>query len=178
MFSPVGVVGNDSSTAHKGLFVDALATDASVAKKVTWENIVGLETAVLNKNVAIDGTAAYVLSPATAGALKSAPVALKGGNHTGKFIIEDNKINGYPYLVSNCVKNVDASGNVTDFIGFGVFSNAMIQEVGTPVMVVDNLSKSKKDITEINTNAEFAVDVIRPEAFACFKIDPSTSYTA
>jgi hypothetical protein len=110
------------------------------------------------------------MSPQTEAKLKSAPVALKGNNHTGKFIIEDNRINGYPYLVSGVVR--DASAN--DYIGFGVFSNALIQNVGTLCLVVDNLSQSKKNITEVNFNTEYAVDVQRPEAFACMKVDASS----
>lgn len=110
------------------------------------------------------------MSPKTEAKLKSAPVALKGSNHAGKFIIEDGKINGYPYLVSQVC--VDASAN--DYIGFGIFSNAMVQTVGAPVMVIDNLSQSKKDIVEVNMNTEVAVDVLRPEAFACFKVDASS----
>ena len=165
MFAPVAI---DASA--QGIFTEKLAGDASVAKKATWENIVDLEAQVKAANVNIDETAAYIMSPQTEAKLKSAPVALKGNNHTGKFIIEDNKINGYPYLVSGVVR--DASAN--DYIGFGVFSNALIQNVGTLSLVVDNLSQSKKNITEVNFNGEYAVDVQRPEAFACFKVDASS----
>ena len=65
------------------------------------------------------------MSPKTEAKLKSAPVALKGSNHAGKFIIEDGKINGYPYLVSQVC--VDASAN--DYIGLDTI-NAVCQEAG------------------------------------------------
>jgi len=168
MFSPKAI---DASA--QGIFTEKLAGDSSIAKKLTWENIVGLEAEVKTKNVPIDNTACYIMSPKTEAALKSAPVSLKGSNHAGKFIIEDGKVNGYDYLVSQAC--VDASGNT--YIGFGVFSNAVIQTVGAPTMVIDQISQAKKDIVEVVLNTEVAVDVQRPEAFACFPLDAS-SYTA
>lgn len=114
------------------------------------------------------------MSPKTEGVLKSMPVALKGGNKTGKFIIgDDGKINGYPYLVSNACR--DASNN--DYIGFGVFDNVLVQRVGDPFIVVDFMSQSKKDITEVNLNDLIGLQIIREQAFSCFPIDAS-SYIA
>lgn len=170
VLAPNGLVGNDSSTAHKGPFVAKLASDSSVAGTANWTGIVSLESAVKSQNVTIDDTAAYVLSPSTEGKLKSAAVAKKDAG-SGRFIIEDGKINGYPYLVSQAV--VDTSTG-DEYIGFGVWDNLLIQRVGNPTLVVDNLSRSKENIIEVNMNDEVAVQVIRPEAFACMKLDSSS----
>lgn len=170
VLAPNGLVGNDSSTAHKGAFVDHLASDSSVAGKANWEGLVGLEAKVKKANVYVDSTAAYVLSPTTEGKLKSAAVAKKDAG-SGRFIIEDGKINGYPYLVSQAV--VDASTG-DEYIGFGVWDNLLIQRVGNPSIVVDNLSRSKENIIEVNMNDEVAVQIIRPEAFSCMKLDSSS----
>ena len=76
---------------------------------------------------------------------------------SGLMVLENGIMNGYPVLVSNAVDG---------YIGFGVFSNFLIQKVGTPDLVVDNLSRSKENITEVNFNDNIAMQVIRQEAFA------------
>lgn len=168
--SPVGVTGD--GTTHKGPFVDAL-TDASVCAKVSWANVVGLQADVAGANVAFDDTAAYVMSPATEAKLKTIAVAKKDIG-SGKFIIEDGTVDGYPYLVSNACRTLDASGNVSeDYIGFGVFSNLMLQRVGGTDLVIDNLSRSKENITEVNINDNVVIQVLRPEAFSAIKLDAS-----
>lgn len=53
----------------------------------------------------------------------------------------------------------------------------LINTVGDPTLVVDNLSRSKEDIVEVNLNQEVAVDVLRSEAFAVLKLD-NKSWTA
>ena len=76
---------------------------------------------------------------------------------SGRMILENGMIAGYPVLVSSAVEG---------YIGFGVFSNFLIQKVGVADMVVDNLSRSKENITEVNFNDNLALQVIRQEAFA------------
>lgn len=139
---------NTAVNSKKGAFVDA----KKVTGATSFANLVKLEGEVKKANVNIDGTAAYVLSPDVESTLKVTP---KDAG-SGRMVIEDGKINGYPYLVSN---------DVNGYVGFGVFSNFLIQKVGTPDMVVDNLSRSKENITEVNFNDEVAMQVIRQEAF-------------
>lgn len=143
MFSPSEVSG------VKGAFVDA----NSISGALSYKNIVKLAAQVKKANVIIDGTAAYVVSPEMEAELKSTP---KDAG-SGLMVLENGIMNGYPVLVSNAVDG---------YIGFGVFSNFLIQKVGTPDLVVDNLSRSKENITEVNFNDNIAMQVIRQEAFA------------
>lgn len=143
MFSPTEVSG------VKGAFVDATA----ISGALSYKNIVKLAAQVKKANVIVDGTAAYVVSPEMEAELKSTP---KDAG-SGLMVLENGIMNGYPVLVSNAVDG---------YIGFGVFSNFLIQKVGTPDLVVDNLSRSKENITEVNFNDNIAMQVIRPEAFA------------
>lgn len=142
--------------SQKGCFVDALS-GITANTTPSYKEIVKLAAKVKAKDVVMDETAAYVISPDMEAELKATP--LDAGS--GRFVLENGQMNGYPVLVSSAVGK---------YIGFGVFSNFLIQKVGTPDMVIDNLSRSKENITEVNFNDNIALQVIRPEAFAAIKV--------
>lgn len=146
----------EAVNSQKGCFVDAYASETGTTA-ISYKNIVKLAAKVKKNNVIFDNTAAYVVSPEIEAELKTTP--LDAGS--GRMVLENGVMNGYPVLVSNAV---------TGYIGFGVFSNFLIQKVGTPDLVVDNLSRSKENITEVNFNDNVALQVIRKEAFAVMKI--------
>lgn len=146
----------EAVNGQKGAFVDAYAAETGNTA-ISYKNIVKLAAKVKKANVIFDNTAAYVISPDVEAELKTTPIDAG----SGRMVLENGVMNGYPVLVSNAVEG---------YIGFGVFSNYLIQKVGTPDMVVDNLSRSKENITEINFNDNVALQVIRPEAFAVMKI--------
>lgn len=154
----------EAVNSQKGAFVDVLTADTGTgvaSTAVTYDDINQLIAKVETENVPFDGTEAFVVSPKVAADLKSQPkMAGKSAGAAG-FILEDGKIDGIPVLVSS---------DVDGYIGFGVFSNFMIQRVGEADLVVDNLSRSKENITEINFNDEVALQVVRPEAFAAIKL--------
>lgn len=147
---------NAEVNGQKGAFVDAYAAETATTA-ISYKNIVKLAAKVKKNNVIFDNTAAYVVSPDVEAELKSTPIDAG----SGRMVLEGGMMNGYPVLVSNAVEG---------YIGFGVFSNFLIQKVGNPDLVVDNLSRSKENITEINFNDNVALQVIRPEAFAVMKI--------
>lgn len=147
---------NAEVNGQKGAFVDAYAAETGNTA-ISYKNIVKLAAKVKKNNVIFDNTAAYVVNPEIEAELKTTPIDAG----SGRMVLEGGTMNGFPVLVSNAVQN---------YIGFGVFSNYLIQKVGTPDMVVDNLSRSKENITEINFNDNVALQVIRPEAFAVMKI--------
>lgn len=147
---------NAEVNGQKGAFVDAYAAETGNTA-ISYKNIVKLAAKVKKNNVIFDNTAAYVVSPEIEAELKTTPIDAG----SGRMVLEGGMMNGYPVLVSNAVSG---------YIGFGVFSNFLIQKVGAPDLVVDNLSRSKENITEINFNDNIALQVIRPEAFAVMKI--------
>ena len=140
---------NAAVNGQNGAFVKATATTG----EANYKNIVALAGTVKQANVIIDETAAYVISPEMEAQLMATPVDAG----SGRMILENGMIAGYPVLVSSAVEG---------YIGFGVFSNFLIQKVGVADMVVDNLSRSKENITEVNFNDNVALQVIRQEAFA------------
>lgn len=150
---------------QKGAFVDAYAAETGTAvdaTAVTYTDINELVAKVESANVPFDGTEAFVVSPKVAAALKSQPKMTGKQAGAAGFILEDGKIDGIPVLVSS---------DVDGYIGFGVFSHFMIQRVGEADLVVDNLSRSKENITEINFNDEVALQTVRSEAFAVIKLN-------
>lgn len=146
----------EAVNSQKGCFVDAYAAETGTTA-ISYKNIVKLAAKVKKANVIFDNTAAYVVSPEIEAELKTTP--LDAGS--GRMVLEGGMMNGFPVLVSNAVEG---------YIGFGVFSNFLIQKVGAPDLVVDNLSRSKENITEVNFNDNIALQVIRKEAFAVMKI--------
>lgn len=175
LFSPVSVT-NDGKTV-KGIFVDALAADASVAGKCSWANIVALESQIKEKDAEITERAAWVMSPSTADKLRSKPIAVKAP-YGDRFILEDGKIDGIPVIESNACNAYDASGNITySYIGLaGDWSQVIVQEVGAPSLVIDPYTEAKKNIVELVLNGDFGFEVERAENFAVMKVD-STSWT-
>lgn len=147
---------NTEINGQKGAFVDAYAAETANTA-ISYKNIVKLAAKVKKANVIFDNTAAYIISPEIEAELKTTPI----DSGSGRMVLENGQMNGFPVLVSNAVSG---------YIGFGVFSNYLIQKVGNPDLVVDNLSRSKENITEINFNDNIALQVIRPEAFAVMKI--------
>jgi HK97 family phage major capsid protein len=146
----------EAVNSQKGCFVDAYAAETGNTA-ISYKNIVKLASKVKKNNVIFDNTAAYVISPDVEAELKTTPIDAG----SGRMVLENGQMNGYPVLVSNAVEG---------YIGFGVFSNFLIQKVGAPDLVVDNLSRSKENITEVNFNDNIALQVIRKEAFAVMKI--------
>ena len=177
LFSPTAVVGTDASI--KGLFVDALAGDASVAGKATWANIVALETKVKNKNAVITSNAAFVMSPETADKLRSMPISLKTPTYGSVFVMQDGKIDGIPVYETNEVNHYDASNNVDySYIGFcSDWSTVIVQEVGAPDLVVDPYTRARYNETELVLNDNLGYEIERDAVFSCMKIT-SSSWTA
>jgi len=169
LLSPTAV-SNDGVTV-KGPFVDLLAGDASVAGKANWANIVGLETAVKNKNAEITERAAFVMSPATADKLRSKPIAVKAP-YGDRFIMEDGKIDSIPVYETNAVNILDASGNVTgSYIGFcSDWSTLIVQEVGAPDLIIDMYTKAKSNETELVLNDNLGFSWERDAVFSAMKI--------
>ena len=177
LFSPVAVEGTDASI--KGLFVDLLAGDASVAGKATWANIVALETAVKNKNAVMTANAGFVMSPATADKLRSMPISLKTPTYGSVFVMQDGKIDGFPVYETNEVNHYDASNNVDySYIGFcSDWSTVIVQEVGAPDLVVDPYTRARWNETELVLNDNLGYEIERDAVFSCMKIAAS-SWTA
>lgn len=148
--SPTALAG-----ASDGVFVK-VAPDVvfAVDGAPTYAEIVALETAVLDNNVAADESGAYIMSPSMLGYLKSTTIA--GNDHL--FMSDGETLNGYPIIVSNMM----APGK----IGFGFFSYAVISQFGDVSVVIDPYTGAKENKVNFVLNSDYDITVLRPEAFS------------
>lgn len=147
--------------ASKGCFVDAYAEPKVTCKGEvpTWAEVLQIESAVLEQGVIIDSSACWVCTASMEAKLKSAP---KDAG-SGRFILEDGKIDGYPVYVTEFVEK--------DMLGFGVFSYELVGQFGNMRMTVDSTSAAvaKKNLTYFVFNTDFDMLTLRQEAFAVGK---------
>lgn len=143
--------------ASDGVFVKN-APDVEYADKLTFANVVELETVVMDEGVDVtDETAAYVCTPKVYGKLKSTPIE----PGSAEMILQNGLVNGYPVLVTNYMG--------ADTIGFGVFSYVGLGQFGAMDLVIDPYTDAKKNIVNFILNTDADIVVARPEAFAIAK---------
>jgi hypothetical protein len=74
-------------------------------------------------------------------------------------VVDDNgKINGVPVFCSSYVKEGD--------VLFGSFKYAPVGLFGDLNIIVDPYSQSRKNVIDFVLNADYAISVLREEAFA------------
>ena len=150
--------------ASKGCFVDAYATPAveCTGDTPTWAEVLQIEAKVLETGIVPDNSACWVCTASMLAKLKAAP---KDAG-SGRFIVEDGMIDGYPVFVTEYVEK--------DMLGFGVFSYELVGQFGEMRMTVDSTSAAvaKKNLTYFVFNTDFDMLTLRSEAFAVGKTTP------
>lgn len=149
IISPTKIVDVDGV---KGVFVKEEGDVLPFAGEVpTWAEIVQLETSTLS--IAQDETGLYVVSPLMAQSLKTTPKA------TGAdMMMANGQMNGYPVHVTTDVPD--------GFVGFGFFSNVVINEFDSLTILKDTILRAIDFVTVIHCNYETDVAVLREKAFA------------
>lgn len=155
MFSPTQI----TSKAPIGCFVKDAPTTI-VKGAFTFRDVVKLKASVLATGVQFDGTAAYVCSATTYGDLESTP----RDAGSGRMLIEDGKINGYPVFVTEFIGD--------NRLGFGVFSYELLGSFSAMSLGVDNSSAAvmTKNLTYFVLNADMDMLTLRPEAFGIAEV--------
>lgn len=150
--------------APTGVFVTPALTAISLSANPTLKEVVSLETAVMNKNVggAVQGFGAYIIGTAMNGKLKTTPI--EAGSP--KMILEDDKMNGYPVVVSNYM---DA-----DSIGFGFFEYSVVSQFGEMNLVFDPITGAGEDEVKFVANSNFDITLLRQDAFVVGQIPQTT----
>ncbi len=155
MFSQVKVNG---ATDLVGPFIPA---NMKAENKLTYtgeaptlKQIVGAKTAILKHNVKSEGLC-YVMSEVTKGDLEATP-KWSGANQA--IVDENGKINGVPVFCTNEV----ADGQIY----VGAFKYAPQGLFGDMVFIVDPYSKARNNAIDCVLNVDYAISVLRQEAFA------------
>ncbi len=139
----------------EGVFVKE-ASDSHVipfaGETPTFEEIVQLETLPISAGI-YDNTGMYITSPAMAKLLKTTPKSAGAA-----MIMEAGKINNYPVFVTTAVPD--------GFVGFGFFSNVVVNDFENQHFIIDAMTKADKGIILVNVNYDADVSVLREQAFS------------
>ena len=159
MFSTTAV-----ATGCEGAFVnvDSKNKVSFAGAAPTYKELQTLISKVRARGVQNDGTFAFVMSSGMAAELRG--TSRDAGS--GRFIIEDDKINGIPVFETEEIE----SGNTgaAKYVGLGRFSDYLIGQFGDVRMSFDNTSAKVAAAGLAYWTVEMNMDqkVLRPEAFA------------
>jgi HK97 family phage major capsid protein/HK97 family phage prohead protease len=149
--------GSNANNQPKGLASYSLAGGAwATANKPTFEELVGLETAIAEANADVSSMA-YIGTPGFRGHAKTTQ-KFSGGGDTGTLWEPGNSVNGYPVYISNQV----AAGNVF----FGNWADLLMGMWGGLDLIVDPYTHSDKGRIRITQFQDVDFTVRREESFA------------
>lgn len=156
---PTGVL-NDAN-----INVVSIGTDGGA---ITYANLVKMETEVGIDNGLLDSTLAYVSNAKVQGAMKTIP-QIAG---YPVYLLNDGKVNGYPFYMSNALPSNLTKGNTSEACSaalFGPWSEVLVGGWGGLQFIVDPYTAKANGVLEISAMAYHDVLVRHPEAFAAIK---------
>ena len=156
MFSQTKVTG---ATNLYGPFITANMKSASkktytAANGISLADLVGLKGAVLKTNVKADGMC-YVMNESTKGTLEATP---KWEGAGAAIVDENGRINGVPVFTYN--------GIADGVVEFGAFKYAPQGLFGDISFIIDPYTQARKNAVDFVFNVDYAITVLRQEAFA------------
>ena len=119
-----------------------------------WDQAVEFESDVAGANADVN-TMAYVMSAATRGILKT---RARVAGYPDYLVSQDNKMNGYPVVVTNQV--------TANYVYFGDFSQAILGYWGTLDLLVDPFTASTTGTIRVTAFVSFDVGVIHAGSFS------------
>jgi len=153
MFSQTKV---GKATNLVGPFVNVKASHKKTytADAPTLTELLALKGLVLGENIMPEGLC-YVMTETTKALLEGTP---KWAGASVAIVDDNGKINGVPVFTSSYVKEGD--------ILFGSFKYAPQGLFGDMNLIIDPYSKARKNAIDFVLNADYAITVLREEAFA------------
>ncbi len=144
------ILGDEVATDNKpaGLFCDVTADTAAVK----YADIVDLEAQLEEAN--ISGQLAYIASPKAKATLRKT----SKDSGSGRFVMEDNEIEGIKVLSSSAV--------VTNGLALADWRELVIAQWGGLDLTIDPLTKAADGMVRIVINAYFDAKMRRPAAIA------------
>lgn len=153
MFSKTKV---DKATNLIGPFVNVKASNKReyTGEAPSYKDLLALKGAVLGSNIQPEGLC-YVMTETTKALLEGTP---KWEGASQPIVDENGKISGVPVFCSSYVAEGD--------IDFGAFKYAPQGLFGDISIIVDPYTLARKNAIDFVLNADYAVTVLREEAFA------------
>lgn len=163
---PTGILNHSGIAAlNTAAFPTGLGANGAA---LTRSNLIALRTALLKRNIRPGGNVKWLMNAATEGKLSDTIIAAG----SDKFILETDRLLGYPYVMSNMVPSDLDKGTTLDSLSaliFGAWAELYIAQWGGIDLLVDPYTLAVDGQVKIVAQGFFNVLVHRPEAFAYFK---------
>lgn len=152
-FSTSKVTG---ATNLVGPFVNVKAANklTYAGEAPTLKELISLKTAVLKANIIPDGLC-FVMNEAMKGMLEATP---KWEGSSAAVIDDGGRINGVPVFTTNFVDDGTVHCGAFKYAPQGLF--------GDMVFIIDPYTQARKNAVDFVLNADYAITVLRQEAFA------------
>lgn len=164
--------GSGTGNVPKGVLQEAGANIIAIGTNggvPTWSHLVNAKVKVGTANAGRlpNSKFGWAINPETLGKLETTQKV----DGQAVFLLENGKINGYPFADSGLVPNNLTKGTGTNLSAaiFGDWNQLLIGQWGWIDVTVDNISKKKEGYIEIVVNQFADVMVRQPKAFTIIK---------
>jgi len=154
-----GAGGNAPTGILNTAGINAAADNSAVA--ATFAKIVELQ-GLVDEDDSTEISQAYLLHPKLKAALKTK----SKDTGSGRFIIEGNELDGYPFVSTSLVPVGDDTGTDIYPLIFGDFSQLYVANWGSFSFLLNPYSEDLADSVRITVNTHADVAIANPEAFA------------
>ena len=144
--APLGILGTAGDTA---------AVAANFLKIVELQGLI-------EENDSTENNLAYLLHPKLKAALKTK----SKDTGSGRFVLDNNEIDGYKFVSTSLVPVGDDGGTAVYPLLFGDFAQVFIGQWGAVSFLVNPYSEDLADSTRITVNTMADVAIANPKSFA------------
>lgn len=154
---------NFTSDFH-GPFAGAKASGSFAGAVPTYKELLAMKGKVYAEGVEPVGFC-FVMSENMKSILEATPIDAG----SGRMIVENGAINGYPVYTTEFINyGSDKSKAAVEYIAAGCFGYLPVNQYGELRVVVDPYTRAKEDIVQVTINSDWSMTTLRPEAFALF----------
>ena len=149
-----------------GPFAGAKSVGTFKGAVPTYAELLAMKGKVASTGVEMVGFC-FVMSENMKAVLEATPIDAG----SGRMIIENGTINGYPVFCTEYINYGSNSQKVenVEYIAAGCFGYLPVNQYGDLRVVVDPYTRAKEDIVQVTINADWSMTTLRSEAFALYK---------
>ena len=153
---------NFTSDFH-GPFAGAKAQISFAGAVPTYKELLQMKGKVMGEGVEPVGFC-YVMSENMKSILEATPIDAG----SGRMIVENGAINGYPVFTTEFINYGSNKQKAEDveYIGAGCWGYLPVNQYDELRVIVDPYSRAKEDIVQITINGEWSITTLRTQAFA------------
>lgn len=153
---------NFTSDFH-GPFAGAKAQVSFAGAVPTYKELLGMKGKVMGTGVEPVGFC-FVMSENMKSILEATPIDAG----SGRMIVENGAINGYPVFTTEFINYGSNKQKTEDveYIGVGCWGYLPVNQYDELRVIVDPYSRAKEDIVQITINGDWSITTLRTQAFA------------